>query len=308
MNIQVVIPHYQGERWLTRCIQSVLDNGLPPENITLVDNYSPGHDIGRLCEPFKGIRLIKNKVNLGFGRACNIGVEAALGEGAEYLVILNQDCMVKPNALNRLVGVLKADTHIALAAPILYEYEDTLIESFFIRWFITQCPGLLSDALKGTLQPCYTMQRASGACLAVRAETVRKFGLFDPIYFMYAEDDDLCRRLCVAGYKIALVPAAGVHHAHSNSERTAHHLNLERLKRKSALFCELKDPSRHFWFSFLKAIKMMLSSQLDTLCRFQVSKNLVFMIDDIAVLASLRRVFVQRNKEIELIKMHALRS
>ena len=257
----VVIPHYRGEKYLADCLQSVLDNRCPPENIVVIDNNSPGDQVELLCKQFGKINLFRNKINLGFGKACNIGTDYALRNGASNVLILNQDTIVSEGAVESLVRVLESSRNMAIAAPLLYKFDQKSFEAFFITWYISQCPEILSDALEGNLKDFYPIQNVSGACMAVKAEAINTIGLFDPLYFMYSEDDDFCRRVNKCGYQTALVPSAKVFHAHSHTADSGS-IFIDRCKINSKIIYTLKDLDKSFSMNCAKIIKMWFVDSL----------------------------------------------
>jgi GT2 family glycosyltransferase len=296
----VVIPHYRGEKYLAACLQSVVDNHCPPENIVVVDNNSPGNHVEQLCKQFGKINLLRNEINHGFGKACNIGADFAFKRGARHILILNQDTIVSEGTIESLVRVLESNRDMAIAAPLLYKFDQRSFEPFFITWYISQCPEMVSDALEGNLKDFYPVKKVSGACMAVKAETIDVIGLFDPLYFMYCEDDDFCRRAKKCGYQTAIVPSAKVFHAHSHTAESGSTF-IDQFKISSRIIYTLKDLDKSFALNSAKVIKMGFVDSLELLSHLHIKKWMVAMKEYFKILLQLSNIFASRLKEENII-------
>lgn len=147
--------------------------------------------------------------NRGFAHAANLGAAKVT---APYILFLNPDAALTPHALERTTNYLEAHPEIAAAGFALRnKAEQWELNSFgplptltnlFLRRFSKQ-----ALPVKSTL-----VGWVSGAALLIRRSVFEKIGGFDPDFFMYWEDVDLCYRLQKTGYRIALVPSAVVVH------------------------------------------------------------------------------------------------
>jgi GT2 family glycosyltransferase len=175
------------------------------------------------------VGLIRNARNVGFGAAHNQVVQSA---DAPYVLILNSDAAPHPGALTTLVAYLDRHPDVGVVGPKLL-HPDGSVQPSRRRFPTTATLFMESTQLQRVwprnrvLQRFYMEDRSAdeeqdadwlvGACLCLRASAVHEVGLFDPGYFMYSEEVDLCRRLRRAGWRVVYVPTAEVRHVESAS-------------------------------------------------------------------------------------------
>lgn len=200
------------------CVASVVATGYVPLQIIVVDNASETEGEALFCQQWPQVQIIHNPANLGFAGGVNLGLKAALAQGAEYLFTLNNDATIAPNCLAELVQTAQADAHLGIVGPKIYyasAKEPPLI------WFAgaDRHPWALSllDFGRGqTDGPKFAAPRevnylCAGAMLT-RREVFERVGLFDPAYFMYYEDCDFCLQVVAQGYRLRVVPTAVAWH------------------------------------------------------------------------------------------------
>jgi N-acetylglucosaminyl-diphospho-decaprenol L-rhamnosyltransferase len=196
-----------------------------------------------------GVRWVQIGANLGYGGAANRGTAALAGGPLPYLLICNSDIEVRPEGVAAMVAALERDPTLGMVGPGLYNVDGTLYPS--ARSF----PDLLvavGHGVLGMLAPRNRFTRqyrlldwdhrhaakvdwVSGACFLIRRDAWESVGGFDPSYFMYLEDVDLCWRLHRAGWAIGYEPAAEVLHVqgvstdrHPYRMLAAHHRSMWR--------------------------------------------------------------------------------
>ena len=102
-NCSIIIPHYNGENILLRCLKSIYDHTSSNHEIIIVDNASSDNSVKIIENQFPQIKLIKNKSNLGYAEGCNIGAKHAKND---YLIFLNNDTEVIKDWINPLITTL----------------------------------------------------------------------------------------------------------------------------------------------------------------------------------------------------------
>jgi GT2 family glycosyltransferase len=214
--ISVILLNYNGEKMLAQSLPSVLQTDYDPFEVIVVDNGSidGSRDIVSKFQAIdKRVKLVRNSSNLGFCVANNIGASQAKGD---YLLFLNNDITVEPNWLRELVKVVDGSSSIGAAQPkMLMMDEPTIIDStggYMTPYGTLHNRGLLNPDLE-TFAPQSDVLVATGAALLVRRDVFFKVGKFDPRFFIYNEELDLCWRIWLSGYSVVFVPAAVVYHA-----------------------------------------------------------------------------------------------
>lgn len=247
MGCAAVIVSYRSAEHLLPCLTGLHAPGTPIDDVVVVDNAS--RDDTPEIAARAGARVVRNGSNIGFGRAANQGVAETTGT---WVLVLNPDTVVTPEALGRLLETAEKDPTVACVGPKLCDSTGTPYPTG--RRF----PSLVAGALHALLSNVWPTNPAtryyhladaprtaptvvdwvSGACMLLRREAFLAVGGFDPRYFMYVEDMDLCLRLARAGWRIVLDPGAEIEHAVAGSSRStpyrkiwAHHASMIRFYR-----------------------------------------------------------------------------
>jgi GT2 family glycosyltransferase len=234
--ISVVLVSYNVRSHLLDTIRALLRSRDVSIELIVVDNASSDDSAAVVEAEFPKATLIRNRENAGFGRACNQGLEKA---SSELVLLLNPDVVVDPNCVRELARFVQSRPDAGAAGPRL-ERPDGRPDLAARRGFPTPSAafyrfvGLSRIFAKsarfnrynmGYLSPneVHEIDSGTAACLMVRRTAVEQVGAFDPDYFMYGEDLDLCYRLKAKGWKIFYVPYAVAVHIKgaSSGQRTA---------------------------------------------------------------------------------------
>lgn len=235
--------------------------------IMVVDNSADPRQAEHLASQLPaGVRLLVAARNLGFAAACNWAYQEC---DSEYVLLLNPDARLEPQALPRLMAALAAEPRLAAVAPVTW-WDDaqrwllpTLLPETMAQWCLhalaSRCPMHLGRRLAlawlSRQRHLYARREPqvvdylSGAVLLLRRAAVdRAGGLFDPGYFMFFEDADLSRRLRRAGFRLALAPLAhAVHH-------WRHHAGKDALMAASAQYYARRHYPR--WSFLANALRL----------------------------------------------------
>jgi GT2 family glycosyltransferase len=216
MDLSVIILNFNTKNLLRDCLSSVLQQtqGINFE-IIIVDNGSTDGSVEMIEElriKNKGLRIIKNKKNLGFAKANNQGIRKAAGD---YVFLLNSDTFLKKNSLLKLVEFAKDHPQAGGVGPRLLNKDGSKqpsVAPFFtlprvFLWLLTGDRFLFSSP-DTTRQVDWVM----GAALLIKKEVFKKTGLLDEHFFMYLEEVEWCYRLKKAGWQIWFYPGAEIFH------------------------------------------------------------------------------------------------
>jgi hypothetical protein len=188
------------------CLQTlVLDNGS--------DNQEEA--LARIRAGFPEVRTLASKRNLGFAGGCNVGMRVALNMGAEYLLLLNNDVLLEPDAIADLVAALQREPGAGAAGPLIY-YASEPRRVWFgggkVRMGGRVLPEHGEDAGIHAGSPTMESEWLPGTAMLVRREAIAHAGPMDASYFLYWEDVEWCFRLRRAGYRLLIVPRAVIYH------------------------------------------------------------------------------------------------
>ena len=203
MKIEVVIVTFNGEIWIRKNLNSLLNSNYPID-IIIVDNASTDETIN-IVKEFKAIELIKNKINLGFGKANNIGIDWALKKGFDAIFLLNQDTWIYENTISNLAQVLFENPNLGIVSPMHYSADEITLDENFNTYFNRF--KIVEDSESLRIVPFI-----NAAAWLVSKECFSKTGYFDPIFNHYGEDRNFCERVKYHGFNIAVVKNAAICH------------------------------------------------------------------------------------------------
>jgi hypothetical protein len=231
---------FNSGRQLECCVRSVLASSVPVE-VTVVDNGSRDDGIERLraglAPDETRVRVIQNRANLGFARANN---QALAGLTGDFLLLLNPDCTVEPDTIERLQQALAAHPGAGMAGPLIVNPDGSeqagcrrrrplpakaLVRAFALdRWLKRlgwRTAGLRDFVERGDELPesPVAVDAISGACMLVRRTALAEIGPLDEGYFLHCEDLDWCERFRRAGRGALFVPGVRVVHDKGGSSR-----------------------------------------------------------------------------------------
>ncbi len=198
----VITVTYKSAKVLTPMLASI-----PTRTPVIVVDNASDDDTVALAEECPGVRLIRNKQNLGFGRACNIGAAAS---DTEFLLFLNPDACLEKGCIEALESEADQRSDIGAANPLI---SDSKGRTHLKMSSIIDTP----DMPRPQIDQAGEMPVLSGAALFVPRDVFEEVGGFDPSIFLYHEDHDLCHRIRQAGYSLWHLPAARVVHQQGSS-------------------------------------------------------------------------------------------
>jgi GT2 family glycosyltransferase len=230
--ISAIVVNYNSAALTARAVASILGDQLEPDRVEIwvVDNTATDAERKTLQALVpRGVRLILSDENKGFGAACNAAYAQSRGD---YILLLNPDAYLLPQALPRLVDFLDANERAGAVSPRAYLDDarafiipplpmpapyDELIRAVIEPWRpLAALWGLFqrraSLRVLRRARPSRLPNLSGGNVLLRRAAIERSGGLFDPGFFMYYEDADLFRRMGARGFELYVEPAAEAVH------------------------------------------------------------------------------------------------
>jgi hypothetical protein len=211
--LAVVVNWNRGEDTL-ECLRSLEQQTYPRLSIIVVDNGSEDGSPESIQRYFPAVELIRLSRNTGFAGGFNRGIERALAQGGDYVVILNNDTVSDRLMVEKLVENIRPGAGVAF--PKIYYYDAPLRiwsvgaqRQFLTLEMTDKATGQLD---RGQWDEIQERDYVTGCALLVRREVFEKVGLFDERYFAYYEDLDFSFRVKEAGFGMLLVPEARLWH------------------------------------------------------------------------------------------------
>jgi GT2 family glycosyltransferase len=219
MNISIVVINWNSRDYLAKCLESIRHQRLSRDTeVVVVDGASFDGSETLVWDRFPEVDFIQSPENIGYGRCCNLGARSARGE---FLLILNPDTELRPGAVGAMMAALKTQSTIGLVGARLIDPDgtfqtssthplpgifNTVFDCAFIRRLVWRVTG------RSRRRSPFPVNVVSGACMMVRTSLFKKIGGFNPRFFMYGEDVDLCQRVRASGHEVCHVPMAEVIH------------------------------------------------------------------------------------------------
>lgn len=219
-SVAIIVLTYNSEAIIERCLRSFMRLSYPHATFWVVDNVSSDKTVRVVRDKFPQCKIICAEANDGYTGGNNLGIEAALSQGSQYVLVVNPDTVLQnPAFVNDLVSQLELQPQIGIAGPRVYLrsidcVQNTILfpPSFwrnFVHWLRYR---LNSNFAQLSGEKSLRAQMLNGVCVLLRSECVRQIGLFDESLFMYIEDADLAYRAKLTQWEIAYFPFDSVIH------------------------------------------------------------------------------------------------
>jgi GT2 family glycosyltransferase len=238
--------------------------------VIIVDNNSDDGTLSELESQYPSVKFVRNPVNGGFANGCNLGAEHSTGE---YLLFLNPDTVASEDALEKLLEIARLHTDISILScrQVNEKGKESIASGEFPEfWNLTGFLRAVSKSAKA-LFSVFTQHRVpstehpaprsaswrthpapltpdltfpgwvSGSVILIRKDLFQNIDGFDEDFWMYYEDVDICKRVCVSGSKVAICNNVTIEHNHGGSSR----VNI----RTTALTKTEVNISRHVYIS-----------------------------------------------------------
>ena len=206
--VLVIIVTYNAKKWIERCLGSLV-NSSHPVDVFVVDNCSQDDTVEYIKAHHTEVQLVESKINLGFGKANNIGLQYALDSKYDFIYLLNQDAWIDNNTIATLIEVSKKHPEMGVLSPL--QMNDGLNNVDYN--FIQCCPlNMYSDVLCGQLKDVYETSFFMAAHWFMPISTIQKVGGFSPSFPHYGEDHNYAERVQYQGMKLGIVPSLSVVH------------------------------------------------------------------------------------------------
>lgn len=218
--VAVVILNYNGQKYLTDFLPSVLASDYPNLRVVVADNGSTDNSLAFLNKQYGDqIELLDLKVNYGFAGGYN---QALREVHSPYYVLLNSDVEVTENWLRPIIEMMELDQKIGAAQPkILAHHDKNKFEyagaagGWMDNWGLPFCRGRIltnCETDNGQYDTPQEIFWATGAAMFIKGELFHDLGGLDASYFAHMEEIDLCWRIKRAGYKVMAYPESTVYH------------------------------------------------------------------------------------------------
>lgn len=213
--LSIIIVTWNGKRYALECLESLYSHpAAVSTEIIVVDNASTDGTPDAIRERFPEVTVLRNKDNLGFARANNIGIRASHGQ---YVCLINSDVVVSDGCLEKLIGALQAHTNIGIIGPKMRCPDGTIglsIMQYPTVWN-TLCAALAVNSMlpksrlfagfsisSEAIDDLRDVEVVTGWLWMTSRRALEQVGGLDERFFMYGEDIDWCYRFRKVGWRV----------------------------------------------------------------------------------------------------------
>ena len=238
----VVIPNYNGYKYLKPCLDSLIAQDTDEFEVLIIDNASKDESVPFIKENYPSFRLMVMEENLGFAGGVNVGIKASR---TPYVILLNNDTESDSHYVKALIEAIEKDEWIFSVSPKMVQFYDrTRLDDAgdgynILGWSFQR--GLERPADDPAYnKPCEVFSACAGASI-YRKNVIDRIGGFDPAHFAYLEDIDLGYRARLYGYKNMYEPSAVVYHVGSGTSGSKYNDFKVRLASRNNFYLTWKN-------------------------------------------------------------------
>lgn len=216
-NLTIILVTFCSEKIIKQTLKILSNLGC---SVIVVDNASQDNTVNIIKNDFPNINLIVLSHNIGYGRANNIALNQTK---TKYALLLNPDAYISENDILLCLQIMQDNNNIAIAGPVVYNakiHNNSLIDN-----------GICLKKNKKPSQKSnenYSLnQFITGAGMFLNMLIMQKIGFFDEGFFLYCEDNEICKRVIKKGYNTAIIKKAKILHLGSQSSS----INLAEIER-----------------------------------------------------------------------------
>ena len=240
MKVSVVIPNYNGKKFLDDCMEALSKQTMKEFEVIIVDNGSTDGSQAYIKEKFPSVVLIELQENTGFSGAVNVGIKAAK---AKYVLLLNNDTKVFPDFVKQLYDAIRGNKRIfSVSGQMIKMYQPEQYDGtgdFYslIGWAFARGAG---KSAKDHQYGARIFTSCAGAAI-YRKSTFEKMGYFDEDFFAYREDIDVGYRARIYGYANRYCEKAKVYHVGSGTSGSTHNAFKVKLGVRNNIYLNYKN-------------------------------------------------------------------
>lgn len=197
------------------CLESLSIQERPIDRILVLDNQSTDGSAQAIADRYPQVRVLDLAANKGYAGNNNVGISAALEEGADWLLILNEDVVLHPKAAGELLTAAISLPEVGFVGPMVYHFDEPeIIQSaggMMTKNWLSAHRGQ-NQADQGQFARVEPVAWVSGCAFLVRRELIEDLGAIDERFFYYWEETEWCLRARAHGWIVLFVPSAKVWH------------------------------------------------------------------------------------------------
>lgn len=264
----IIILNWNKPEDTLECLLSCKNINYENYEIIVVDNHSSDDSVSKIKSSFPQIRIIENSENLGYAGGNNVGMRYALEQGADYVLLLNNDVIVDKKVLSELIRIAQSSPQAGMLAPKVLYYDDrdvinslgTSMDWLRLRPYLGACNQKDAESFNQVEKKDILL----GCALLIHKTTIQRIGMLDEKFFIFHEEADWCFRNLKSGFINLVVPSAVIYHKASKTMREfsclTHYYSIRNflyLTTRNALWHQWLKTRIGLFYLILKHLRMM---------------------------------------------------
>ncbi len=197
------------------CLASLQRQDYPNLKTIVLDNACTDGSNEAIRTAYPQVEIISLDKNLGYAGNNNVGIRAAMQQGAEWAFVINEDIVLEADTVRILVEQAQVHERIGIAGPMVYHYDQPqviqsaggLMDRYWHAWHRGQ-----NEPDRGQFSQAELVDWISGCAIMVHRAVIEQLGMLDERFFYYFEETEWCVRTQKRGWKILFVPQAKIWH------------------------------------------------------------------------------------------------
>jgi len=244
-NLTIVIVTLKSQKIIDQCLESI-EKDIP---IVVVENSNDHNFKNKLESKYNNLRCILSNSNLGMGAGNNIGIKEAK---TDFVLVLNPDVILEKNFLEEIFSASKEISDFSILAPLENKFKNYKILNNL-------------DLNKKKDLP-FKVSYIDGFAMLLNKNKLKEDGYFDENFFMYLENNDLCRRVIKNGGSIFVIPKAKINHLSAKTVDDKFSNEVEFSRNWHWIWSKFYYNKKHF--NFLKALIVCLPTYFSSVLKF----------------------------------------
>lgn len=214
--VYIVLVNYNGYMDTVECVKSLINIKYTNYKIVLVENASNDKEKIENDEFLNNnCIIIYSDENGGFSAGNNLGIQYALNEGADYILLLNNDTVVCEDFLDELLDLEKENNKVGIITGDIYYYFDKNKLWYTNGSFNRE--SCITRMCNNTSRVVNKVTFACGCLMLLKANMIKEIGMLDDLFFLYSEDTEYCCRAMKKGWDIVWTKKSKIYHKISAS-------------------------------------------------------------------------------------------
>ena len=245
--------------------------------VIVLDNQSTDGSVEAVRAGYPQVQLLNLEKNLGYAGNNNVGIEAAMQQGADWVLVLNEDTILDPDCLTRLVEAGEADERTGIVGPLVYHHnEPEVIQSAGV-WldFVWRSIHIgQNEPDRGQYTDPRQVDAISGCAILVRRQVIEQVGSLDERFFYYWEETEWCVRARKAGWRVVHVPKAKLWHKGVQRDyKPSLSVSYYNTRNRFLLLSKHKAPLRAWAFAYFETLRSLMSMSVRRKWRDQLKNR-----------------------------------